>query len=207
MLRKPLAALAASLTVLALAGIALAHDEGSSTIQPVLATFSATTVSDLESSTCTGADGTYTQTKATYSGDSTSADLRLAGTLEIRAKSVYNTTTNLGYVEGKFRVENASGHTDGKLAAVDTTGALAGFMNGKMKEPKAKLFANFSASFDAATGFTAGQLGSGSSPDTAIVASGACSDEHGDKGREGEHKDKGKKHDKKHGKHGHKGKK
>jgi hypothetical protein len=202
--RKPLAALAASVTVLALAGIALAHDQGPSTTQPVTATFSATTVSHLESSTCTGADGTYTQTKATYSGDSTSADPRLAGSLTIHAKSLYNTTTNLGYVEGKFRVENASGHADGKLAAVDTAGALAGFINGKVKNPKAKLFANFSATFDQATGFTAGQLGSGSSPDTAIVAAGSCAHEHGDKGSAKQQK-VGK--DKKHGKHDHKGKK
>jgi hypothetical protein len=201
--RKPLAALAASVTVLALAGIALAHDKGPSSTQPVTATFSTATVSNLETSTCTGADGTYMQTKATYTGDSTSADPRLAGTLTIRAKTVYNTTTNLGYVEGVFRVESASGHAGGMFAAVDTAGALAGFMSGKAKDPRAKLLANFSATFDPATGFSAGQLGSGSSPDTAVVASGSCSGEHGDNG---EHKDnKGKKHDRKNGKHDHKG--
>lgn len=87
---------------------------------------------------------------------------------------------------------------------MDTAGALSGFINGKTKDPKAKLFANFSATFDPATGFSAGQLGSGSSSDTAIFASGSCGEDHA----KPEHKPgKADKHDKKHGKHGHKGKK
>ena len=191
--RKPLAALAASIAALALAGFAVAHDESPATTQPVMATFDAATVSDLETSTCTGADGSYTQTKATYSGASTSADPRLSGAMTIRAKTVYNTTTNLGYVGGTFSVESASGKTRGELVAVDTAGALAGFAEGKAKDPRAMLFANFSATFDPATGFSAGQLGSGSSSDTAIFASGSCGGgEHGDHA----------KHDKEHGKHG-----
>ena len=208
--RKPLAALAASIAALALAGFAVAHDESPATTQPVMATFDAATVSHLETSTCTGADGTYAQTKATYTGTSTSADPRLAGALKIDAKTVYNTTTNLGHVEGKFSVESATGKTKGKFTAVDTAGALAGFADGNAKDPKAKLLANFSANFDPATGFSTGLLGSGSSPDTAIFAAGSCGGhgEHGDKPHKaGTTGPKGPKHDKKHGKHGHKGKK
>jgi hypothetical protein len=208
--RKPLAALAASAIALAVAGIALAHGGGPSSIQSASATFDAATVSDLKSDTCTGADGSYMRTKATYSGNATSADPRLNGPLTVRAKTVYNTDTNLGVVEGHFRVETASGHTDGKFKAVDTSGSLAGFADGRANDPKAKLLANFSATFDPSTGFSGGELGSGSSDDSAVFVSGKCG---GEDDSESEHahapKHEKAKHEKhgKHGKHGNHGKK
>src|SRR5205823_680333 len=88
-------------------------------------------VTDLHSGTCTGADGTYTRTKATYTGNATSSDARLNGTLTVRAKTFYNADTNLGVVEGHFRVENADGHTNGKFVAVDTNGTLDGWLGGR----------------------------------------------------------------------------
>ena len=77
--RKPLAALAAALSVLALAGIAFAHGGSPSSIQATSATFMATTVADSKSDTCTGTDGTYTRTRARYTGMATSTDARLSG--------------------------------------------------------------------------------------------------------------------------------
>ena len=122
--RKPLAAIAAALSVLALAGMAFAHGGGPSSVQATSATFVATTVADSKSDTCTGADGTYTRTRATYTGTATSTDARLAGAMELRATTVYNATTNLGVVDGHFRVQTATGHTDGRFRAVDTGGSL-----------------------------------------------------------------------------------
>lgn len=201
MFRKPLAALAVVAAVLTVVGIALADDSAPGSTDSVAATFTAATVSDLETQTCTGSDGTYQITKASYSGDSTSSDPRLAGKVTIRVRSVYNTTKNLGWVEGKLEVDNASKKSaEGNLTAVDAGGALAGFVKGKAGDPKGKLFANVSATFDSATGFMAGQLGAGSSPDTAIVASGPCVDPHADKGPK--EPKPGKAHDQgKHGKH------
>lgn len=172
--RKPLAALAAALSVLAVAGIAFAHGGGPSSIQATSATFGADTVSDVHSSSCTGADGTYVRTRAKYTGAATSTDPRLNGTLEVRASTVYNTTTNLGVVDGRFRVTTAGGHTDGRFRAVDTNGSLAGFAEGRAKDVHANLLANLSATFDPATGFEDGQLGGGSAPDTAVFVSGHC---------------------------------
>jgi hypothetical protein len=196
--RKPLAALAASFAVLALTGIALAHGKGPSSTQAVTATFSTDAVSNLKTNTCTGADGTYTQTRATYSGTATSDDPRLNGTLTIRARSVYNTATNLGHVEGAFRVKGTDGHARGVFSAVSTGGTLAGFAGGSVAAPRGTLLANLSATFDPATGFSAGQLGSGSSDDTAVVVSGFCRHGEGENGGEVQPESTGHQHGKHH---------
>jgi collagen type VII alpha len=213
MYRKPLAAFAAALSVFALAGYAFAHGGGPSSIQATSATFMATTVANSRSDTCAGADGTYTRTRATYSGTATSTDARLNGSMTVHATTLYNATTNLGVVSGRFRV----GDTKGGFQAVDTNGSLAGFANGKAKNPRGALLANLSATFDPTTGFADAHLGGGTAPDTAVFVSGRCHDEHGETGASGAtgatgatgptgaagHHEKHHKHHK-HGKHGHK---
>ena len=125
MSRKPLAALAASVTVLVAAGVALAHGGGPATTQSVSAAFDATTVSKLTSRTCTGGDGSYTMTKATYTGTATSTDARFAGTVTVKAHTLYNTDTNLGTVDGRFRIEStlAAMQRACALVVVGTSGA------------------------------------------------------------------------------------
>jgi hypothetical protein len=172
--RKPLAALAASVSALVVAGLALAHGGGPGSVQATSATFDAAAVADLHSGTCAGADGTYTRTKATYTGTSTSSDPRLDGTFTVRAKTVYNADTSLGVVQGHFRVDNADGQTNGKFVAVDTNSTLDGWVGGRAHGPHAGLVGSFTATFDPATGFTGGQLGTGSSSNTAVFVSGKC---------------------------------
>jgi hypothetical protein len=181
--RKPLAALAVSVTALALAGFALAHDWSPASVQPVSAAFTAT-VTHMKSKTCTGADGTYTLTKGMYTGTATSADPRANGALKLRLETFYNTTTKLGTVDGKFSVDTTSGHTRGNLTAVDTDGALSGFARGEARGARTHLVANFSGNLDPAGSFTA-QLGSGSSDDTAVFASGRCGKHGGPSGPSG----------------------
>jgi hypothetical protein len=172
--RKPLAALAASLAVLAVAGIAFAHGGGPGSIQATSATFDAGTVSGLKSTSCTGADGTYVRTRAWYSGTATSSDARLNGKLRMQANTVYNTSTKLGVVTGSFRVKTATGHTGGFFQAVDNDGSLAGFADGSARHGRARLLANLSATFAPADGFSDGKLGKGSSDDTAVFVAGRC---------------------------------
>jgi hypothetical protein len=169
-----------------LAGIALALSAGISaavvakkepgTTSAVSASFSATTVSDRKVQTCTGSDGTYEITHARYNGTATSTDPRLNGALEIRVKSVLNTTKGLGWVEGQLRVRNASPKAEahGSLSAVYQSGQLSGLLKGNVNKPSSKLRANVSAAFSSAGGFTSGQLGAGSSSDSGIVFSAAC---------------------------------
>jgi hypothetical protein len=193
--RKPLAVLAASVSALAVAGIGLAHG-GPGSVQAASATFDAATVTDLHSRTCAGADGTYTRTKATYTGNSVSSDARLNGTLTVKARTFYNSTTGLGVVQGRFRVDNADGHTAGKFMAVDTAGSLDGFVGGWSMGAHAGLVGSLTATFDPATGFSDGQLGTGSSTNAAVFISGHC-------GRDDGQGSGGQKHHQhsKHGKH------
>ena len=173
--RTPLAVLAASVSALAVAGFALAHGGGPASVQAASATFDAATVTNLHSGTCTGADGAYTRTRATYTGNSVSSDARLNGTLTVKAVTVYNSTTELGVVQGRFRVDNADGHAAGKFTAVDTAGSLDGFLGGWSMGPHAGLVGSFTATFDPATGFSdGGQLGTGSSTNAAVFVSGRC---------------------------------
>jgi hypothetical protein len=179
--RKPLAALAAALSVFVVAGLAFAHGGGPSSVQATSATFVATTVANSKSDTCTTADGTFTRTRAMYSGTATSTDARLSGPMTVRATTFYNADTKLGVVAGQFRV----GTTRGVFQAVDTDGTLAGFANGKSKSPRSGLLANLSATFDPATGFADAELGGGSPPDTAVFVSGHCNDGRGETGASG----------------------
>ena len=81
-------------------GIAAAHSQWTQSTQAAAADFTATTVSQSRSNTCTGSDGTYQDTTATYTGTSTSSNSQLNGSLEIRAHSVVNTTEQLGWLDG-----------------------------------------------------------------------------------------------------------
>jgi len=76
-------------------GVAAATRHSQAT-QTAAADFGTTSVTRSHTETCTGSDGTYQVTVATYKGAATSADARLNGDLEIRAHSVLNTTSKLG---------------------------------------------------------------------------------------------------------------
>ena len=164
----------AAVLALAVAGVAIAG--GPSTTNPVSATFNATTVVKKNVQTCTGADGTYEITHATYAGTSTSADPSLNGPIRIDIKSVYNTTKNLGWLNAKLQFDGTTpgGKAHGNLSAVNAGGQLHGFVSGQETAPGKHLLANVSASFAGATGFGSGQLGTGTAINTAVVFSGSC---------------------------------
>lgn len=183
-----IAGLVAALAVVGTAGIALAGPSGSRTTKSVSATFTATTVKHSKTTTCTGSDGTYAVTHATYTGSSTSSDPRLNGTLVVDVESVLNTSSNLGTLKGHFHIRNSSsGTADGSLTGVLSGGTLQGLATGHVHGPRPSkgsppsppmlpgaLLGNVTASFSAAGGFTSGSLGSGSGTDTATVMSGSC---------------------------------
>jgi hypothetical protein len=156
-------ALAASV-VLAVAGIAIARSGGGADrIEPATATFTAS-ADNARTRTCEGSDGTYRITRATYSGEA-SGDQRLTGALEIRATSVVNQDTGLGFTHGtaKVRDEDRRVKAHGRFDAVNTQrGKLDGFLRGHTHErggPNWRLLANFSASFNADGTQLGGELG------------------------------------------------
>jgi len=176
MLRKPLVVLAATAFLLGAAGLAFARGGTPDSLTPVTATFDAGTVSHLKSSSCEGRGGTYTRTRATYTGTATSNDARWDGKLTVHALSVYNSDTGLGYVVGRYSVATELGPTSGWFQAANTNGSLTGFTDAFMKEPKAWLMGSLSSTFDASTGFSEGQLGTGNPNGAAVLASGRCGD-------------------------------
>ena len=178
--RKPLAkALLAGAAVLALAvaGVAIAGPGGgASSTSAVSATFVATTVVTQHTDTCTGADGSYVVTHATYTGTSSgSANANLNGPIELDLKSVYNTTSNLGWVSGnvRFNPGTPGDKAHGNLTAVDVSGQLQGFLTGNAG-PGTHLLANVSGAFTSTGGFTTGSLGTGTATNTGLVSSGSC---------------------------------
>jgi hypothetical protein len=155
MRRLIVAALAAA--ALAVGAVALAGP-GSGTTS-VTGTFTATAVSKLKTATCTGPDGTYTFTDAWYAGTATSSDSHLSGPITIHARTAYNTTKNLGTVKGELKIDSAGpGSTRARLVTVDSNGALAGSVDGGAAGA-GRLAGAFSGTFNPATGFSAGSIG------------------------------------------------
>ena len=167
---KPRIAVPVVLAVSAMAatGVAAAVRHSQST-QAAAADFAAGSVSRSHSETCTAADGTYQLTTATYQGAATSSDARLSGAVEIRARSVVNTTTKLGWLDGTLRVRGTNAGAWGTVHAALANGSAVGSIVGKGGHPESKLVASLSALFTPASGFSAGKLGSGSANGAGVL--------------------------------------
>jgi hypothetical protein len=160
---------AVATAALVAAGIAVAHGIDARNARAVAGTFTATTASRVETKTCTTEDGkTLSIASGTYTGTS-AGDADLAGALTIHAKSVLNTTDNVGVVSGSLRIDVASGpDTRATFETVYGAGALAGLAVGRAHDPSARLVANLSAGFTSSGGFTSGKLGGGTAGGAAI---------------------------------------
>jgi hypothetical protein len=163
------------LVALVATSYAVAHgSEGAKSAKAVAATFAATGTST-SSRTCTTTDGkTIVVTDGKYTGVA-AGDPDLTGPITLRAKSVVNTTDNVGTVEGRLTIDAAGKNTEAGYSAVYDHGAIAGFAVGKSHEATGKLVANLSATFSAASGFTGGKLGGGTTGGSAVeVGPGSC---------------------------------
>jgi hypothetical protein len=167
---------AVALVALVTTSFAVAHGiEGAKSAKAVAGTFNATGTSTA-SRTCTTTDGkTIVVTDGKYTGVA-AGDPDLTGPITLRARSVVNTTDNIGTVEGRFSIDVANGkNTDGSYSAVYSGGAIAGLAVGKAHQPNAKLLANLSATFSAASGFTGGKLGGSTAGGSAVeIGPGSC---------------------------------
>lgn len=166
------------LVALAVTSVAVAHGiGGAKSERSVSATFAATAAANgVSSLTCTSSDAkTIAVTNGTYTG-SASGDGDLTGALTLRARSVVNTTDNVGVVTGTFRIDVAKGRdTEGAFTAVYDHGSIAGLLIGRAHEPAGRLVANFSASFSPTTGFSGAKIGGGTAGGGAVeVGPAAC---------------------------------
>ena len=175
-MKRQIAIVAVGLVALSCAGLAVAKGiEGHSTATAVAGTFTATTATGrTDTRTCTTTDGkAIVETHGTFTGASTGAT-DFTGPVTIDSHSVINTTDNVGTVDGSFRIDVASGRdTYAGYSAVYSGGTIAGLAVGRAHAPSARLIANLSAGFAAATGFTSGKLGGGTTGGMAVEVSGA----------------------------------
>src|ERR1041384_4349003 len=141
---------AVGVVALATAGIAVGKGlkGGGKTAKAVAGTFEATTASHTETKTCTTPDGkTLVSSHGKYTGEST-GDADFTGKVTLDVHSVLNTTDDVGEVEGKLKVDVASGKdTVAQFDAVYDHGKLAGFAHGHAHDPGLEVLANLSAGF------------------------------------------------------------
>ena len=148
------------------AAIATLRDEGGPTTA-VSSTFSATALRNAELRSCTGIDGTYELFRGTYTGN-VGGDPALAGTVELRVRSVLNTTKNLGWLSGDLTIRGPAERAHAKVWAVNTRGSLDGFVSGKAG--KRLWLGSLTASFSRTGGFTSIQIGGGAATNTAVLS-------------------------------------
>jgi hypothetical protein len=151
----------------------------------VSATFTATQTRS-HTRTCTEDGNTFRVTNATWRGNSTSTEPRLAGTLVITTHAVLNETTGDGWASGTWRTRAAppanprnprsGAKSNARLSAViDNGNQLDGIASGEVRHAYARLLGNWSATIGGST--LSGELGANApvSPDnSALLYRGGC---------------------------------
>ncbi|MBA2462417.1 MAG: hypothetical protein H0V45_11725 [Actinobacteria bacterium] len=161
--------LVAALTALVATGAAVANMKAGDVSQ-VSATLSAATVAHLQTRTITCEGQTIEISNGRYTGTSTSTTPDLAGPVELKVRSVYNTTKKLGWVEGHLKVRADDDRSNARFAAVNVDGKLDGWLTGKAGQRDGILLGSLTGSFTSAGGLTEGQLGAGTGANAAIIA-------------------------------------
>lgn len=139
-------------------------------------TFTATTVSHVHNVTCTATSGdSFQSTNAVYKGTSTSQDARLNGSITIKAHSFLDTTSGLGTIRGKYVIKSTGqAGVKGSIRGVIANGTLSGLIRGHATSPAGGLLASLGGTFDQASGFSAGDIGSASTGGGAVISHGFC---------------------------------
>jgi hypothetical protein len=165
------------LVALSTASLAVAHGiEGHKSAKAVAGTFFASTAAKTETRSCTTTEGkTIEVTTGRWSGTA-AGDPDLAGPIVVAARSVINTTDGVGVVEGRLRIDVASGRdTTAGFSAVYDHGKVAGLAAGSAHDPGARLIGNLSAGFTTAGGFTDGKIGGATAGGSAVeLGPGRC---------------------------------
>lgn len=162
-----------ALVALTATSIAVANGiDGAKTAAAVSATFTAAPSGTVTTRTCTTTDNqTITIADGKYTGNAASSNAALQGAITVRARSVINTTDDVGTVTGAYRIDVASGgDTVGAFRSVYDHGTIAGWTDGRAHAQAGRVLGNLSATFAATgTGFQSGKIGGGTAAGSAIA--------------------------------------
>lgn len=159
----------AALGALVATGAAVAHLKASD-VAAASATLSATTPSNVQTRTYTCEGQTFEVTTGTWSGTATSTTADLNGAAVLHAKSVYNTTKKLGWLDGKLKISGADDRTHLGISAVNTDGKLDGWVRGHAGRGDGIVFGSLSGSFSNTGGLAGGAIGTGTGTNAALIA-------------------------------------
>jgi hypothetical protein len=138
-------------------------------VSPVSAVLSASTVAHQQTRTLVCAGQTIEVSTSRYTGTATSATPALAGSVELNARSVYNTTTKLGWVEGNLKIRGADNRSSARFTAVNSDGRLDGWLSGSAGHGNGSLLGSIAGSFSRTGGLSGGQLGAGAGTNAAVL--------------------------------------
>ena len=166
---KRTVSIAAALGTLVVAGAAVAHLKAAD-VTAVSATLTATTPSNVQTRTHTCGSQTFEVTTGKWTGTATSSTADLNGPASLHLKSVYNTTTKLGWVEGRLKIEASDGRTHAHVLGVNSDGKIDGWVRGRAGRHDGSLFGSLSGTFSRTGGLTGGAIGSGTATNAAVIA-------------------------------------
>lgn len=161
------------------------HGNGRTHTDVVMTTLTATQ-SQIRNTTCTGADGTYTQFRGKWTGTAnTTGDPRLRGSLKIHAKGLINTGTNQGQVTGSLKIRGERNSVKADFWAVrNGMGQLTGFVEGRVKDRtgstveeqsgSGRLLGTLSGTLNPTTGALNASVGAGAVAPKANIQGGGC---------------------------------
>jgi hypothetical protein len=161
--------LAAALGALLATGAAVAHLK-SADVAAASATLTATTPSNVQTRTFTCDGQTFEVTTGRWAGTATSTTADLNGAAVVHAKSVYNVTKKLGWVDGSIKISASDDRTHLGFTAVNSDGKLDGWVRGHAGRGDGIVFGSLTAAFSKTGGLTGGAIGSGTGTNAALIA-------------------------------------
>ncbi len=170
-MKKRFTLVAAALSALVATGAAVAHWK-TADLAAVSATLTATTPTNVKTSTYTCDGQTIEVTTGRWSGTATSTTPDLAGAADLYLKSVYNATKGLGWVDGKLKIRAADDRTVVHVAGINSNGTLDAWIRGHAGKGDGALLGSLTGTFSKTAGLTAGAIGSGAGADAALLADG-----------------------------------
>jgi hypothetical protein len=160
---------AAALGALVATSVAVANGWRAADVSAVSATLTATTPTNVKTSTQTCNGQTIEITTGRWSGTATSTTADLAGPAHLYVKSVYNVTKNLGWIEGKLKIEASDGKSVAHITGINSNGTIDAWLRGHAGKGDGGLLGSLTGTFSKTGGLTAGAIGSGSGADAAIL--------------------------------------